>query len=92
MRVELFDGCGYCYQVDSMDYDLIGRWFAEHAPLVMSADVRVSPGLRIWPTTPEESKLIPAFHRERKLTRDGILALAEHLTNISAEWPAEVPA
>ena len=93
MRIELVDDNCYSHMIDSTDLELIGRWFAEKAPLFMSANTRVNhpARLHIWPSSYDEGQLIPTYHRERKLTCDSILALAEHLTNISADWPAEVP-
>lgn len=93
MRIEMWDGMGYSHQVDSADLDLIGRWFAEKSKLLMSADARFNHPvqLHIWPSNPDECKLIPEWHRHGHMTRDRILGLAEHLTNISAEWPAEAP-
>jgi hypothetical protein len=76
----------YMHVIDSADLDLIGRWFAEKAKLLISAynhPVR----LHIWPTTPQESKLMGQWAGDRKFTQESILALASYLTNISADWP-----
>lgn len=91
MRVEIYDCNGQVYGITSRDLDLIGRWFAEMAPLMMSDNTRINhpAPLHIWPQDQEESKLIPDWQtRDRRFTADEILALAEHLTKISASYPA----
>ena len=91
MKVEIWDGVGRAYVINSADFDLIGRWFAEHAKLLLSADARYNHPvqLHVWPDTAEESQLIPVYHRQSKVTQQSILTLAEHLLKVSAEWPTD---
>ena len=92
MRVELVDDMAYSHVIDSDDLDLIGRWFAEKAKRLISANTMYNHPVRmhIWPSTREESKLIGGWAAPRKFIQDDILGLAVHLTNISADWPREV--
>lgn len=91
MRVEIWDSNAYSHAIDSADLDLIGRWFAEKAKLILSADCRYNhpAQLHIWPSTLDESKLIPEWHQHTRFTQESILSLAEHLTRISADYPHE---
>lgn len=91
MRIEIWDGNSYAHVIDSADLDLIGRWFAEKAKLIMSANARFNhpAQLHIWPSGLAESDLIPAWHRNKRLTQESVLALAGHLTQISATLPHE---
>jgi hypothetical protein len=82
MRVEIDDDYAYRHQIDSFDPELIGRWFAEHAKILMSANSTFGNcRMRIWPSTNEESKLIG--HQEIRMTQDGLLKLAEQILDVS---------
>jgi hypothetical protein len=84
MRIELHTDDAYVFQIDSWDLDLIGQWFAEHAKILMSANARMGDcRMRIWPSTYDESKLIPEYHREVHLTQDDLLDFAGHILAVS---------
>lgn len=51
MRVQILDAYGTAHTIDSIDYDVIGRWFAGKAKQLQSANVTIGHPLRmdIWP-------------------------------------------
>jgi hypothetical protein len=79
----------YMHVIDSSDLELIGRWFAEKAKLLISANATYNHPVRlhIWPVTSQEQKLMADWAGDGKFTQDTILSLASYLTNISADWP-----
>ena len=52
MRIEIRDDMCWSHVIDSADYELIGRWLAEKAKLLMSADARYNHPFHvdIWPS------------------------------------------
>ena len=60
MRIEIDDSDCYRHQIDTLDPELPpGRWFAEKAALLMSANTQWGEcRLRIWPSTQAEAKTI----------------------------------
>lgn len=84
MRIEIDDSDCYRHQIDTADPELAGRWFAEKAKLLMSADARWGQcKLRIWPSTHDEMKLIG--QQEMTLTQDNLLAFAQHILEVSGQ-------
>ena len=84
MRVEIYDDMAYVHRIDSDDLQLIGRWFARKAQLLMSADARMGDcRIHIWPESHDEIKLIPEYHREVRLTQEALLSLASSILEVS---------
>jgi hypothetical protein len=84
MRVEIDDDNRQRHQIDSFDPELIGRWFAEKAKLLMSADTRWGDcRMRIWPSTLDEAKTIGNPLNDVLFTQDGLLALADQILQAS---------
>ena len=85
MRVELVDWNGQPYTITSRDPELIGRWFAEWAPRLMSANTRMQTRIQIWPTDEDEFKALgaPAVHTYM-LNQDSLLALAQMILDAAA--------
>lgn len=89
MRIELADANMYAHVIDSADAETIGRWFAEKAELLMSADVRMMPyRLTIWPQTPREQEILSGPERlkaiEARFTQDSLLELAQRIIEAAA--------
>jgi hypothetical protein len=89
MRIELQDCNGHGYQCTSSDPATIGRWFAEHAELLMSADARVMPyPLYIWPQDAREQEILSGPARlqaiQARMTQDGLLELAQVILDAAA--------
>lgn len=84
MNIQIQDGMGYVYRIDSQDLDLIGRWFAEKAPILISADERYNHPvyLNIYPTNKEEGDLIGVYQMAKPFTIETILELIGHLQGI----------
>jgi hypothetical protein len=82
MRVEIVDWVGQPYTITSRKPELIGKWFAEHAGNLMSADNRAAIRINIWPQDIEEMKLI-GKDSVTPFTQDGLLALAERILEAS---------
>jgi len=84
MRVEIPDYYGYMHVIDSADPGLIGKWFAEKAQVLMSADTGFNHpvSLDIWPAT-EHERLTIGKHSIRPVTSDSLLELARHILNVS---------
>jgi hypothetical protein len=76
VRVELTDCNGYPAMITSQNPKLIGDWFAEHAPGLMTADCRSQARIAIWPQSHEEMKTIGQQHTAVTFTQDGLLYLA----------------
>jgi hypothetical protein len=92
MRVELYDESGYLHRVDSADYELIGRWFAEKAQLLISADCRINHpvSLDIWPSGASTQADMEALRQAHLPIRsaDGLLELVKGLLRLSEVWQA----
>lgn len=88
MRVEICDGNGCGYRIDSSDPELIGRWFAEQSWLLMSANSCFQPSIRIWPVTSREMEILSGPQRltemSYRMSQEGLLELAEHILHASA--------
>jgi hypothetical protein len=83
MKVEIDDDNAYRHQIDSADPELIGRWFAEKAKLLMSANAMWGNcRMRIWPSTNTESKTI-GQGIEARFTQDSLLSLAGQILEAS---------
>ena len=92
VRIELFDELGRPHQIDSADYELIGRWFAEKAKLLMSADTRINHPVRmdIWPscaTHEADMEVIRQAHMPIR-SSDDLLELIKGLLRLSEVWQA----
>ncbi len=84
MRIEIDDSNSYRHEIDTNDPILAGKWFAEKAQLLMSANYAYGQcKLRIWPSTYEETTLIG--HHEIKFTSDALLELGNHILNASKQ-------
>lgn len=84
MRVELIDPAGYCRSITSSDPELVGRWFAEHAPKVMSADCRLETRIRIWPENEQDHELLRHAGKGYPFTQDALLELAQVILDAAA--------
>lgn len=90
MRVEIADANMQPHMIDSADPELIGRWFAEKALMLMSADCRMMPyRISIWPQTPREQEILSGPVRlqviESKFTQDSLLVLAQSILDAAAK-------
>ena len=89
MNIEIRDCNGQLFRCDSSDPLIIGAWFAEHAQMLMSADVRLMPyPLTIYPQTHREAEILSGPGRvealEAKFTQEGLLELAQKILDASA--------
>lgn len=56
------------FTCDSGDPDLIGRWFAEHAKTLMSANAAMMPyRVYIWPSSEREQNILSGPERLRMM-------------------------
>ena len=84
MRVEIYDDMACMHVIDSDDLQLIGRWFARKAQLLMSANACFGDcRMRIWPSSHDETNLIPEYHREIRLTQEAMLSFAGSILEVS---------
>jgi hypothetical protein len=84
VRVELWDGCGRTYIIETLDPGLVGRWFAEWAPRLVTADSRMETRIRLWPTDQAEmTQLGLNRQQEYRLDQDGLLLLAQEILDAS---------
>jgi hypothetical protein len=90
VRIELRDDCGFNHVIDSADYDLIGRWFAEKSKLFASADTRVNhpAHMHIWPSGASFDADQAAMKASRVPVQsvEGLHALITGLLELSAAW------
>jgi len=86
MRVEMRDSTGHPHVIDSADPGTIGRWFAEKAEVLMSANIQFNHpvSLDIWPSTDHERNTIGQWSIQ-PLTADGVLELTSHLLNVAGK-------
>jgi hypothetical protein len=89
MQIRIMDCNGMEHRCDSADPGIIGAWFAEHAELLMSADVRTMPyPMYIYPQTAREQQILSGPERlkmiEARMTQDGLLELAQKILDASA--------
>jgi len=86
VRVEIHDCWAMTHTISSRDPELIGRWFAEHAAQLMTADARMNDcRLHIWPQDHAEMELIRSSHEEWQMDQDSLLALAGHILQVSKD-------
>jgi hypothetical protein len=81
MRVEIQHWNAQSYSITSMNPALVGEWFGEWAPRLMTADCRYEVRIRIWPQTHEEMQTIGSV--DATFTQDGLLHLAERILEAS---------
>ena len=80
------------HTIDSADYDLIGRWWAEKAKLFMSADARLLHPFQvdIWPSGATHDADLEVMRQANLPVRsgDGLLELIKGLLRLSEVWQA----
>ena len=92
MRIEIRDDMCWSHVIDSADYDLIGRWLAEKARLLMSADTRYNHPVQvdIWPSGATHAADIEVIRQANMPVRsaDGLLEFIKGLLRLSEVWQA----
>lgn len=90
MRVEIFDAIMYRHSIDSSDPELVGKWFAEKAEMLMSDSAQFNHPVQmdIWPSTEQEHLIIGQWSI-RPVTQDSLLEFARHILN-AAERLGEI--
>jgi hypothetical protein len=92
MRIEMRDTLGQPHVIDSADYELIGRWWAEKAKLFMSADTRILHPFQvdIWPSGATHAADIEVIKQANMPIRsaDGLLEFIKGLLRLSEVWQA----
>lgn len=88
----MVDVIGQQHVIDSADYELIGRWWAEKSKLFMSADARVLHPFRvdIWPSGATHAADIEVIKQAHLPIRsvDGLLEFIKGLLRLSEAWQA----
>jgi len=91
MRVQI-RAANMMHSIDSSDYELIGRWFAEKAKILASADTRINHPIEmdIWPSGPSSEADLEVMRQGRLPIRstDGLLELVQGLLRLSEVWQA----
>lgn len=92
MRIEMVDSIGQQHVIDSADYELIGRWWAEKSKLFMSADTRLLHPFQvdIWPSGATLEADIEVIKQANRPVRssDGLLEFVKGLLQLSEVWAA----
>lgn len=92
MRIEMMDGNGCMHVIDSADYELIGRWFAEKSKVFMSADCRFNHpfDMHIWPSAASTHADLEVQRQANLPVRsaDDLLELIKGLLRLSEVWQA----
>jgi hypothetical protein len=92
MRIEIYDEVRRPHTIDSADYELIGRWLAEKAKLLMSANTTINHPVQmdIWPSgaTFEADQEVMRSARLPVRSADGLLELVKGLLALSDVWQA----
>ena len=82
----------WSHVIDSADYELIGRWLAEKAKLLMSADARYNHPFHvdIWPSGATHAADIEVIRQANMPVRsgDGLLEFIKGLLRLSEVWQA----
>jgi hypothetical protein len=90
VRIEIQDNLAVSHVIDSADYDLIGRWLAEKARLIMSADARYNHPVKldIWPSAASARADEEVMRQADLPIRSGaaLLELVRGLLELSAAW------
>jgi hypothetical protein len=86
------DAIGQPHVIDSADYELIGRWWAEKAKLFMSADARLLHPFQvdIWPSGATMQADMEVIKQANMPVRssDGLLEFIKGLLRLSEVWAA----
>ena len=92
MRIEMRDTLGQPHVIDSADYELIGRWWAEKSKLFMSADTRLLHPFQvdIWPSGATHQADMEVIRQANMPVRsaDGLLEFIKGLLQLSEVWHA----
>lgn len=85
MKVKIIDSRGGQYRCDSADYELIGRWFIEHASrLLAEGDGHLPMYLYVWPASTSEADAL-RIHGGGQVTPERLRSLADTFTT-AAQW------
>lgn len=86
------DSIGQPHVIDSADYELIGRWWAEKSKLFMSADTRILHPfwVDIWPSGATHDADMEVIRQANLPIRssDGLLEFVKGLLALSEVWAA----
>ena len=85
MRIQLQDSLGTYYYLTSADPAIIGAWFAEHVPNLMSANAHYNHPLIIdvWPDSEAEYKLHHNARDGHYIGKNGWLSLIEYMQKLA---------
>jgi hypothetical protein len=91
VKIDITDrDVGYRHTIDSSDYETIGRWLAEKARLLMSADCRINhPAMiDIWPSGPSFDADLEVIRQANLPVRsvDGLHEFVKGLLALSQAW------
>jgi hypothetical protein len=82
VKVKIIDSMGSQYRCDSADPYLIGRWFMEHARLLIQQEGATLPMyLHMWASTPDEKTMLGTFNGQ--VTPLSLRSLASSLAEVA---------